>query len=197
MIGAAAGILIILALAWFSSGINFLRWLQAPFSSSRTVIDVGQATVVHRIQQLQRLETVVYTLEKIIIGERENRILPRFLTGDRLLLIVHGDVVAGVDLGRLRNDDVLVREKVVAIRMPRAEIFSTRIDNTKTSVYSRETGLLAPLDPNLETEARREAERQLQEAALQDGILRVAEQNARATLNSLLRSFGFENVEIR
>lgn len=196
LVGALAGVLLILALAWFWSGVNFLRWLQAPFSSSRTVIDIGQATVVHRIQQLERLETVVYTLEKIVKGERE-RVLPKFLTGDRLLLIVHGDVVAGVDLGRLRNEDVTVREKRITFRMPKAEVFSTRIDNAKTNVYSRETGLFAPLDPDLETEVRREAERQLREAALNDGILRVAEQNARATLSAMLRGFGFESVEIR
>ena len=57
----------------------------------RTQIDVSQATVVNRIQQLQRLETVVYTMDKVVMGKRENTILPDFLAGDKLLLLVHGE----------------------------------------------------------------------------------------------------------
>jgi hypothetical protein len=62
-------------------------------------------------------------------------------------------------------------------------------------VYSRQTGFLVPSDPNLETEVRQEAERQLQEAALADGILRTAQQNATATITSLLQALGFEKIE--
>jgi hypothetical protein len=62
-------------------------------------------------------------------------------------------------------------------------------------VYSRQTGLLVSVDPNLETQVRQEAERQLQQAALLDGILKTANTNARSTLTSLLQGLGFERVE--
>ena len=78
---------------------------------------------------------------------------------------------------------------------PRPQVFSTRLDSAKTRVYSRQTGLLVPTDPNLETQVRQEAERQLQEAALADGILRTAQQNATATITSLLQGLGFEKIE--
>jgi uncharacterized protein DUF4230 len=61
----------------------------------RTLINVDQPTVVRQIQQLQRLETASYTMDKIISGEHANAYLPKFLADDRLLLVVHGDVVAG------------------------------------------------------------------------------------------------------
>jgi hypothetical protein len=64
-------------------------------------------------------------------------------------------------------------------------------------VYSRDTGLFSSPDPNLESEVREEAERQLQQAALQDGVLKTAEQNARNTLSSMLKGLGFDQVEIR
>src|SRR5215475_13111355 len=57
-----------------------------------TTIDVSQPTVVNKIQQLQRLETVVYTMDKVVSGQKENAILPDFLAGDRLLMVVHGEV---------------------------------------------------------------------------------------------------------
>jgi len=160
-----------------------------------TEIDVSQPTVVNKIQQLQRLETVVYTMDKVVSGEKENPILPNFLAGDRLLMVVHGEVVAGVDFSGLKSSDVTVEERKVVLRLPAAQVFSTRIDNERTKVYSRQTGLLVPVDPNLETQVRQEAERQLQQAALLDGILKTANMNARSTLTSLLQGLGFERVE--
>src|SRR5215469_1302776 len=160
-----------------------------------TKIDVSQPTVVSKIQQLQRLETVLYTMDKIVSGEKENSVLPNFLAGDRLLMVVHGEVVAGVDFSGLKSGDVAVEQRKVVLRLPSAQVFSTRIDNERTKVYSRQTGLLVPVDPNLETQVRQEAERQLQQAALVDGILKTANTNARATLTSLLQGLGFEQVE--
>jgi hypothetical protein len=81
------------------------------------------------------------------------------------------------------------------LRLPPPQIFSTRIDSAKTRVYSRQTGLLVPTDPDLETQVRQEAERQLKEAAMADGILRNAQQNAASTILSLLQGLGFEKIE--
>jgi hypothetical protein len=171
--------------------------LMGLFRGGTTVINVNQPTVVRQIQQLQRLETVSYTMDKIISGQRDNAYLPKFLAGDRLLLVVHGDVIAGVDLGKVQPADVSVRRRMISLRIPAAEIFTTRIDNARTKVYSRDTGLFSTPDPNLESEVREEAERQLQQAALQDGVLKTADQNARNTLSRMLTGLGFEQVDFR
>ena len=164
--------------------------------TGRTIsIDVSQPTVVDRIQRLQRLETVVYTVDKLVTGAKENPLLPDFLTGDRLLMMVHGEVVAGIDFSNLKPDDVRVDGKQVRLHLPAAQLFSTRLDSARTRVYSRQTGLLVPTDPNLETQVRQEAERQLQNAALADGILRAAQQNAASTISSLLQGLGFEKID--
>jgi hypothetical protein len=168
-------------------------WL---FFRSGTHIDVSQPTVVQHIQQLQRLETVVFSMEKIVTGTQDSRFLPRLLAGDRLLLIVHGDVTAGVDLAALNPGRVTVAGKAVELTLPEASIFSTRVDNTRTRVYARETGLFTAPDPQLESEVRREAERQLTQAALDGGILKSAAANARTTLTSFLQGLGFEAVNI-
>jgi hypothetical protein len=195
LIGALLALLIIGVAVWISTGIGLLRLIGLGRGGA-TVINVNQPTVVRQIQQLQRLETVDYTMDKIISGERDNPYLPKFLVGDRLLLVVHGEVVAGVDLGKVQPGDVSVNARSISLRLPPAEVFSTRIDNAKTRVYSRDTGLFSTPDPNLESEVRQEAERQLQQAALQDGILKTAQQNAHNTLGSMLKGFGFEQVQI-
>ena len=196
LLGAAIALAVVGLAVWLWTGMGFLQ-LIGLFRGGTTVINVNQPTVVRQIQQLQRLETVSYTMDKIISGERNNTYLPRFLAGDRLLLVVHGDVIAGVDLGKVQPADVSVRGRTISLRIPAAEIFSTRIDNARTRVYSRDTGLFSTADPNLESEVREEAERQLQQAALQDGVLKTADKNARTTLSRMLTGLGFEQVEFR
>ena len=129
-------------------------------------------------------------------GERENPILPNFLAGDRLLLVAHGEVIAGMDLAKLQQADVEVRGNSVSVHLPPAEILTTRLDNDRTRVYSRDTGLFSSPDPSLEGEVRAEAERQLRAAALQEGILKTADTNARQTVHSLLLGLGFANIQI-
>ncbi len=194
LLGFALGVLGLMVIARQATPSFWNSWAGRLFGRS-TQIDVSQPTVVNKIQQLQRLETVVYTMDKVVSGEKENPILPNFLAGDRLLMIVHGEVVAGVDFSGLKSGDVAVQDKKVILRLPSAQVFSTRIDNERTKVYSRQTGLLVPVDPNLETQVRQEAERQLLQAALLDGILKTANTNARTTLTSLLQGLGFERVE--
>jgi len=179
-----------------TSGRAVLRHLWSAVTGRTLSIDVSQPTVVDRIQRLQRLETVVYTMDKLVTGAKENPIFPDFLAGDRLLMMVHGEVVAGIDFSNLKPGDVRVEGKQVHLRLPAPEIFRIRLDSAKTRVYSRQTGLLVPTDPNLETQVRQEAERQLQEAAMADGILRTAQQNAASTISSLLQGLGFEKVEL-
>jgi hypothetical protein len=195
-LGAILTIILISAVAWLSTGLGLLH-LIGNLRGGRTQFNVDQPTVVHQIQQLQRLETVSYTMDKIISGEHGNAYLPKFLAGDRLLLVVHGEVVAGINLAGLRPGDVQIQGQKVSIHLPPAEVLSTRIDNAKTRVYSRDTGLFSSPDPNLESEVREEAERELQQAALQDGILKIASDNARSTISGMLKGFGFREVDAR
>ena len=178
-----------------SSGRSLLSHLWSSVTGRVLSIDVSQPTVVNRIQRLQRLETVVYTMDKVVTGAKENPIFPDFLAGDRLLMLVHGEVVAGIDFSNLKPGDVRLAGKEVHLHLPEAQVFSARLDSAKTRVYSRQTGLLVPTDPNLETEVRQEAERELQAAALADGILQTAQQNAASTITSLLQGLGFEKIE--
>ena len=187
-----AGVLI-----WMYSGLGLFSFLRSTLAAGAAKINVSQPAVVHQIQQLERLETVSYSMEKLVWGERDNPYIPKFLIGDRLVLVVHGEVIAGVDLRQVSSADVSVQGRAITLRLPEAQLFSTRVDNEKTQVYSRVTGLFSQPDPNFETEIRREAERQLREAALKDGILQTANQNARTTMVSLLKGFGFQQVEIR
>jgi len=193
--GVAIGALL-LALLGHEAHSGFLGRVAGLIVGRGTRVDTSAPTVVDRIRQLSRLETVEYSLDKIVEGERGNPYLPDFLVGDKLLLIAHGEVTAGVDLAQLKPGDVSVHGDAVTVRLPAPEVLSTRIDNAKTRIYSRTTGLLVSADPNLETQVRQAAEQQMTQAALADGILDKARQNARASVTALLEGLGFKHVDV-
>lgn len=151
------------------------------------------ATIIHQMQNLSRLETASYTIEKVITAESGQDALA-FLFGDRLLFVAHGRVIAGVDLARMDEGDIVVtNDDRVIVTLPPAEIFVVVLDNDRSYVYDRETGILG-LNQDLETLARQAAEEEILNAALEDGILDLANRNARAYIERLILAFGFREV---
>lgn len=196
LLGVTIGFLLLAGVAHVARSGVWNRF--ASFVTGRsTRIDVSSAAVVDRIRQLSRLETVEFSLDKIIVGERGTPYLPDFLAGEKLLLIAHGEVTAGVDLAQLKPGDVQVHGDAVDVRLPAPQVLSTRLDNAHTQIYSRTTGLLVSADPNLETQTRQAAEDQITKAALDDGILDKARQNARSGVTALLAGLGFKQVTVQ
>lgn len=155
--------------------------------------------VVNKIQTLNRLESVVYSLDSVVEGARTSPVFPDALAADRILLVVHGQSIAGIDLAKLKPEDVRIDsgdQRSIHVVLPASELFVTTLDNEHTRVYARTTGLLVPVDQNLESDTRAKAQKQLQAAALSDGILDAARKNARATITTLLYGLGFTRVDV-
>jgi hypothetical protein len=150
-------------------------------------------TIIHEVRALARLETIQYSIEKVITGDSGQDNLA-ILFGDRLLFVAHGTVIAGVDLNKLMPSDLLLQDGVLKIRLPDAEIFSASLDNEKSYVYDRQTGLLTRENPDLETQVRRVAEQEIYRAAVADGILVQAMINAENFLTRLLHDLGYKEL---
>jgi hypothetical protein len=172
----------------------------AAITGRTTTFDTSVPAVVHRIQRLSRLETVVYSIDTVVEGDKSSPVLPDLLAGDRLLLVVHGQSIAGIDLAQLKPEDVQIGDRngvrSIRVTLPASQLFLTTLDNQHTRVYARSTGLLVPVDQNLESDTRAKAEQQLQQTALSDGILDTARKNACATITTLLYSLGFQQVDV-
>jgi hypothetical protein len=169
--------------------------------TGRPLTIVSAPDVVEKIQRLNRLETVVYSLDTVVEGSESNALIPDILAGDKILMIVHGQTIAGIDMSQLKPDSVQITDgpsgRSIRLALPPSQVFLTTLDNQKTRVYARDTGVFVRADPNLESQVRSKAQSQLQSAALSDGILDAASQNARATVTALLEGLGFSHVEVR
>lgn len=150
-------------------------------------------TIVREVQSLARLETIQYTVEKVITAEVNQGVFgPLF--GDKLLFVAHGYVIAGVDLAEVDSDDLWLEDDVLHVDLPDAEVFVATLDNDESYVYDRETGLFSKSDPDLETAARQAAEDEILDAAVEDGILTQAQQNAEVYLERLFNTLGYLQV---
>lgn len=156
----------------------------------------NDTAVVEHIRSLNKWETTSYSVEKIIDQGTSGNVFERFLFGNRVLLIAHGEVVGGFDLTTLKSDSVKIIGTSITVDMPAPSIISTSLNESETRVYDRQKGLLVPNDNNLESDARVEAVKTIRSAACKEGILESASTNARKQLTSLLSSFGFTNVTI-
>ena len=153
-------------------------------------------SIIHEIRTLARLETIQYSVEKVITAETRQELF-RPLFGDRLLFVAHGTVIAGIDLEKLDSSDMIVEQGVLRVCLPEAEVFVADLDNEKSYVYDRQTGVLTRGDVNLETLARKAAEDEILKTAVNDGILNQARQNAENYLARLLLNLGFSDVVFR
>lgn len=170
-----------------------------PPTETRDVLADGQ-TVITAVRQLARIETVSFHMERIInLKNRQSRFFGLVQADDAILLVAAGDVIAGVDLAGPQPVDVTVepeRRRAVLL-LPPPILLSSRLDNEGTYVYSRKTELLAGRAEQLETRARQLAEDEIRRAALAAGILDRARQGAEASLQALVLSLGFDEVEVR
>jgi hypothetical protein len=155
--------------------------------------------VVVAVRDMARLDATSFHIEKVIeVSEAQSRLWGLVEAKDAILLVAVGDVVAGVDLGKLRDSDVSVDGAAHSARLhlPAAEVMSSTLDERATHVYSRSTDVLADRNEQLEGEARRRAEDAMRKAAIDAGILDRAQASAERTLRALLRSLGYDRVEL-
>jgi hypothetical protein len=205
-------ILIVLGAAYYlvqniqQSATGAINGAVAPFQQSNAALQTQVAdlmhptptiipdpvTIIKDVHALARLETIQYTVEKVITAEIGQGNFG-FLFGDKLLFVAHGFVIAGIDMEKLQPGDMQMVNGVLNVRLPPAEIFVSTLDNEKSHVYDRQTGLLTQGDQNLESTARQAAEAEIKKAAIEDGILNLAEQNAETFLSKFFGALGFPN----
>lgn len=178
-------------------GIGGYLFLQSRQPQSPYYINLDQAAVIKEMKELQRLETATFTLEKIVEAGKTTTTgstIEEFLLGDKILLIAHGQVIAGFDMQDMSEDDIQIEEGTITVRLPAPRILVSKLDNERTKVYDRDKGILTKGDKDLESEARKNAEVAIRQAACEAGILDQARENGEKQMTVFFQALGFTNV---
>jgi hypothetical protein len=162
-------------------------------------LDTSVPAVVEKIHRLGRLQSSVYSLDTVVVDGLTTPTPSGAPGGDRILLVVHGESVAGIDMAQLRPEDVRIDAggHSIHVTLPPAQLFATTLDDQRTRILVRSTGLPVPMGQALGPETRARAQDQLQQTAQAEGILDAARKNARATVTALLSLLGFEQVDVK
>jgi hypothetical protein len=152
--------------------------------------------VVQRVQTLADLVSVKYVLEKVVIMEAPpETTLGQLVQGNnRVLLLAHGIVKAGIDLRDISASDISASGKSITVRLPAAHITDCYLDEQQTKVIDWEKGFLRSFDKDLEQNARQQAVTDIRSAARASGILRDAQERAQWQLASFLHNAGYDQV---
>ncbi len=177
----------------FQQANNALQTQVADLMHPTPTVIPDPATYITQVQSLARLETIQYSVEKVITAEVGQGTFG-FLFGDKLLFVAHGTVIAGIDMGKMQASDLQLQNGVLHVKLPAPEIFISTLDNDKSYVYDRQTGVLTKGSQGLETTARQAAEAEIRKAAIEDGILQQAQTNASTFLEKFFAALGYPNA---
>ncbi len=170
-----------------------------PNDASSVVSIRPSATLLVAMRDVSKLETTELHLEKVIdLTDKQNNFFGLIEGTDNLLLVASGDVTVGVDLGKLTEGDVAMdpKTKVATIKLPPPEIFSSRLDEKRTYVYTRSTSIAARRNEQLETRARQEAVAAIEKAAKESDVMERAKKQAERQLRALAMALGASDVVV-
>ena len=155
---------------------------------------LNSATVLRQVHGLQELATVKYHLERVVAVTD-----PGWLGDERLVLIAHGVVKAGIDFSQVHPEDIRYDAAAGAVEMilPPPKILDVYLDERLTQVYLHEKSLFRRLNKDLNQIARRDALAQIQSAARDLGVKEDAQQRAELQLKKMFEAFGINKVSIQ
>lgn len=147
-------------------------------------------------KELGKMVTIQYKLQTVsVVEEKDASWIVRLFGDNKVVLVAVGEVLAGVDMTLLAEEDVVVSGTTVKIIMPPAEILSVHLVPGESWVYDRKLNILKP-NWQLELQAQEQAEGTLRQWSIDNGILIQAEDVFTARIEAFLRRLGFADVTI-
>jgi DNA-binding transcriptional MerR regulator len=196
-IAAVSGVVILLIL----SAIHLIPQLRNPFGQTTTVS--SQPAILKSITKLSRYEAASGQFQVVVDITKHEGILPSFLAGSETLFIGEGTDIAYVDFSGLKGPAITVSAtKAVTIKLPAAQLEPAELNVSQSYVYAEQQGVFNRIgnffsgNPNSQQQAYILAEQKIETAAKASSLVKDAETNTRAMLDSLLSSLGFQQVTV-
>lgn len=167
--------------------------------------------VVTQIQNLNRLETVAFSVDTVITSQRSGSWMKLWQDEQKALFIARGRVEAGIDLSALTPEMVQVIQPTesevndaenadlnasvstmpkINITLPPSEIFSVYLDDIE--IYDWQTGAfgMMQVDPKILKQAQSMAKAEVLERACRGDVMTMALDNAQTQLQQLFALTG-------
>ncbi len=152
---------------------------------------VNQNLVLNQVTALGKIELVNYQFKDVVESELQKTLLPN----SRALLIISGQVVGCIDLTKIKSESFEYEGDSLKMKLPNPEICTNKIDHSQSKVY--DVSLFSLLDQSqLIDEAYKKAELQIQDSALQMGIIEQTKQNADKILKPMFEKISGKKIKL-
>jgi hypothetical protein len=173
-----------------------------PFFSPKPIKIERTATIVREIKSVAQLMSV-QTYSEVVVDSikypkwgfspgtyKRNPSLTSFFNLPRLILVVKGSVVAGVDLQKLSSDDIYVSEDSISVKLPKAEILDVIVNPSGIETFLEKGKWTA----EEATQVKLKAKDKILQQALELNALQKADEKSTKTIEALLRNAGFKKI---
>lgn len=164
-----------------------------PFAPSQNAAEPTPTPMpVPSWSELGYLTSARFNVSTIVTEERQ-----QLLGTDRLILMVVGDVLMGIDLTQIRQEDVKIDGRKITLALPPASITGVELQLDKSQIYDSTSAWIWSDYTGLEKNAIENAQRQLYEhSAGNQNMKQTTELLAKLQLSEFLQKAGFKTVEI-
>ncbi len=156
--------------------------------------------VVGKIQKASELATTEFTVNKLVHGTKTKKIAWVFkLNEARFLAYSQAKIKTGIELGRLRKEDIDIDGDIISIMLPPVKVVNFSYPPESfylDSLISDPNQFLNKISIEEQEHFFREAELDIRNNLKYIGIVETTQQNTRILLTRLLSSLGYNEIHI-
>jgi Protein of unknown function (DUF4230) len=196
---SASRVLLVLVIVTFIGAVAVSKPWMLFFPPEHVIVERPTPSLLIAIRNVSKLESAEVHVEKVVdLTDRQSALFGLVESKDAILLVAVGHATVGVDLGKMRDNDVSFDPTtgIARINLPEPEVLSATLDEEATYVFARSTDLLARRNEQLEGNARRQAKRAIEMAAEAPDVMKRARMNAERQLTSLAKALGAKEVQM-
>ncbi len=179
-----------------------LLWLKLKPKDEGLKID-ETANVVTEIRKIAQFTSACYYEDVILKDKKANETLggkvvnsfskkDKPILEDEIVIVASGNVRAGFDLSKLSEKDIVIRDSVLEVTLPKAEIFEVIVNPSGFDVYVED----GTWSHEQVTKVENKAMNKIRKDAISDGLLEKATELGVTKLTELFKTFGYKEVVI-
>lgn len=179
-----------------------LLWLKLKPKDEGLKID-ETANVVTEIRKIAQFTSACYYEDVILKDKKANESLggkvvnsfskkDKPILEDEIVIVASGNVRAGFDLSKLSEKDIVIRDSVLEVTLPKAEIFEVIVNPSGFDVYVED----GTWSHEQVTKVENKAMNKIRNDAISDGLLEKATELGVTKLTELFKTFGYKEVVI-
>lgn len=174
-----------------------LNWLPSfgNFFKSKSIEIDNTPILIKEINNLSQLITII-SFDEIVIDsiKRSERLPGTFLLPPdaKIVLIAKGKVMAGVDLKKLRDDDIWVKKDSIRILFPPVQILNTILNPSDFETFDE----IGTWSSDEVTQIKVRMRDKIIHRAIQQNLLSKAAERCKIIMENFLNNVGYKNIEI-